>query len=404
MPPKTTKKKPVPPTSGSAKVSCCICCQSIQPDKDEALFCSGICQQWLHRYCASVSEDGYKSVKSGNSPFFCYCCYRVRKEEQLSLLESSIQALKAEILELKKCSSAVVPSPPSEDTSNLPQHFSAPSQQNYASVTVSNMGESAVHLTPDTHRTTEFHHDKKFNVVLYGVEECPPRTSKADRFESDLASVVSVLSTIDSNIQPQSIKDCYWLGKFSPQETRPRPILVRMIRISDVSKILSKKRLLSRPYSIKPDMSREQRLVEAVLLQERWHLIQSGVARNSIKIRNTRLFVKNKLHGQVINSKFQCEGSNLSSQSDTSYCSKNVADVVPIVVTESHQSGSNVPTLVADPNTSSGNLMNSNAHPLSPTPTSTIPTTSNSLVHSDSDVRSPHPHSLDYLLMSMYVC
>ena len=62
---------------------------------------------------------------------------------------------------------------------------------------------------------------------------------------------------------------------------------------------------------------------------------------------------------------------------------------MPIVVAESHQSGSNVPTtLVADPNTSSGNLMNSNAHPLSPTPTSTIPTTSNSLVHSDSDVRS----------------
>ena len=156
------------------------------------------------------------------------------------------------------------------------------------------MGESAVHLTPDTHRTTEFHHDKKPNVVLYGVEECPPRTSKADRFESDLASVVSVLSTIDSNIQPQSIKDCYRLGKFSLQETCPRPILVRMIRISDVSKILSKKRLLSRPYSIKPDMSREQRLVESVLLKERWHLIQSGIARNSIKIRNTRLFVKNK--------------------------------------------------------------------------------------------------------------
>ena len=66
--------------------------------------------------------------------------------------------------------------------------------------------------------------------------------------------------------------------------------------------------LLSRPYSIKPNMSREQRLVEAVLLQERWHLIQSGVARNSIKIQNTRLFVKNKLHGQFI---------NLSSQSDT---------------------------------------------------------------------------------------
>ena len=335
-----------------------------------------------------MSEDCYKTVKSGNSPFFCFCCYRVRKEEQLSLLESSIQALKAEILELKKCSSAVS-SPLSEDPSSQPQHFSAPSQQNHASVTVSNMGESAVrHISDSHHRNTVFHPDKKFNVVLYGVEECPPRTPKADRFESDLSSVVSVLSTIDSNIQPQSIKDCYRLGKFSLQVTRPRPILVKLIRISDVSKILSKKNLLSRPYLIKPDMSWEQRLVESVLLKERWHLIQSGVARSSIKIRNTRLFVKNKLHGQVVNSKFQCEGSTLSSQLDKSYCSKNAADVVPIVV-ESHQSGSNVLTsFVADSNTSSGNPINSNTHPLSPTPTSTFPTTPPTLVRSESNVRS----------------
>ena len=77
---------------------------------------------------------------------------------------------------------------------------------------------------------------------------------------TSLYSVVSILSTIDSDIQHQSIKDCYRLGKFSLQGTRPRPILIKLIRISNVSKILSKKGLLSRPHSIKPDMSREQRL------------------------------------------------------------------------------------------------------------------------------------------------
>ena len=79
-------------------------------------------------------------------------------------------------------------------------------------------------------------------------------------------------------------------------------------------------------------------------MKERWGLIQSGVARKSIKIRNTRLFVNNKLHGQVINSKFQCESPILSSQPDTRHCPKNVADVIPIVVAESHQSGSHVLT------------------------------------------------------------
>ena len=315
-------------------------------------------------------------------------------EEQLSLLESSIQALKAEILEMKKCS-PVVPHPEDITATTQPQHFSASTQQSYASVAAAKTGESTAHLTSGTHPTPKFNTDKKFNVVLYGVDECPSGTSKVDRFESDLASVVSVLSTIDSNIQYQSIKDCYRLSKFSLQGTRPRPILIKLIRISDVSKILSKKGLLSRPHSIKPDMSREQRLLESILMKERWGLIQSGVARKSIKIRNTRLFVNNKLHGQVINSKFQCESPILSSQPDTRQCPKNVADVIPIVVAESHQSGSHVLTSsgvpVVEPNTSSDNLMNSDAQSLSlsPTPTPTFnPTTTPSLFHSESNVYS----------------
>ena len=79
-------------------------------------------------------------------------------------------------------------------------------------------------------------------------------------------------------------------------------------------------------------------------MKERWGLIQSDVARKSIKIRNTRLFVNKKLHGQVINSKFQCESPILSSLPDTRHYPKNVADVIPIVVAESHQSGSHVLT------------------------------------------------------------
>ena len=138
-------------------------------------------------------------------------------------------------------------------------------------------------------------------------------------------------------------------------------------------------------------------------------MIQSGVARKSIKIRNTRLFVNNKLHGQVINSKFQCESPILSSQPDTSHCPKNVADVIPIVVAESHQSGSHVLTSsgvpVVEPNTSSDNLMNSDAQSLSPTPTPTFnPTTTPSLFHSESNVLTLHPFSPDYRTMSLYVC
>ena len=51
-----------------------------------------------------------------------------------------------------------------------------------------------------------YHKDNKFNTVLYGVQECPSGMSKSARFESDLSSVVSILSSLDGSINSQSIK------------------------------------------------------------------------------------------------------------------------------------------------------------------------------------------------------
>ena len=118
--------------------------------------------------------------------------------------------------------------------------------------------------------------DKKINVVLYGIEECQSGTLKSARLESDLTSVASVLSTIDASIQPHSIKDCYRLGKFTSDRRKPRPILIKFIKIADVTSILAKKSNLAHPYFLKQDLTREQRKNEFEMLQERWNLIHSG--------------------------------------------------------------------------------------------------------------------------------
>ena len=153
--------------------------------------------------------------------------------------------------------------------------------------------------------------DKKFNVVLYGVEESPSGMSKSARFDSDLSSAVRVLSSINSTIEPQSIKACFRLGKLSSRRARPRPILVKLIKISDVTSSLTKRSNLNHPYVLKPDMPYEQRVRESVLLKERWHLIQSGVHRSSIKIKDNRLIV-DKLHSSVIENTFQREADRLN--------------------------------------------------------------------------------------------
>ena len=152
---------------------------------------------------------------------------------------------------------------------------------------------------------------------------------------------MSVISSLVTNFQSQALSDCYRLGKFNPLHSKPRPILVKFIRVADVSLVLSKKGSLKAPTcTIKPDMTREQRLKEPILLKERWTLIQSGIPRNSFRLCNSNLLV-NKLHGQVVGSAYKC-AVDLNPLSSDSNQSTNVLD--PIVEPSCSQIDSQSPT------------------------------------------------------------
>lgn len=177
--------------------------------------------------------------------------------------------------------------------------------------------------------------DKKFNVILYSVDECPSGSTWSIRQESDLASMVSVLSSLDSSFQSQSIKDYYRLGKFDPSRGKPRPILVKFIRMRDASSILSKKGKLRQPYYNKADMTREQRERESILTKERWGLIQSGVLHSQIRIRNTAIYVKNKLHGKVVDSVLE-RAKDIASLSDSNAQQRVNSEHPPSIVRPNH--------------------------------------------------------------------
>ena len=100
----------------------------------------------------------------------------------------------------------------------------------------------------------------------------------------DLAKVVAALSESGTPIEPNAIKDCFRLGKFKPQNPKPRPILVKLIRVADVHKILSNRGQCRHPIFIKHDMCPEERHRESILLKERWNLIQTAIPKSSIRI------------------------------------------------------------------------------------------------------------------------
>ena len=132
-----------------------------------------------------------------------------------------------------------------------------------------------------------FTHDKKFNLVIFGVDECREGTSRSEQANSDLSQVPWILSSIDESFKSHSIRDSFRLRKFSIDRYRPRPILIKLLRSSDVSNILSKRRSLTLPYSIKSDLSLKERKQKSVV-KKRLSLIQSGIERKFIRIHTSQ--------------------------------------------------------------------------------------------------------------------
>ena len=317
MPP---KKKAQSATSKTSKESCCVCCQPITIGKDESLFCSGSCQHWLYCYCAGVSSQCYTIISEKAAPFLCFACSQASHTAEVQALKETIDLLKGEIAALKSLSSARTDATIPAATTTTQAAVSSHNQL---------VSRAALPRSGSQRQNGGNNNDRKYNVVVYGITECPKGTPRLNRFEEDLNKAMSAFSYLDLSIDPKSIKDIYHLGKFSTENKKPRPLLVKFIHVSDASAVLSSKGPQGQKHHfvIKPDMLPNERRSESLLLKERWGLIQSGTPRENIKICGSSLYLRNKLHGQIVKS-----GSSISFQNHNSEAC-NVDDDVHSVPT-----------------------------------------------------------------------
>ena len=182
-------------------------------------------------------------------------------------------------------------------------------QRSYADTLKSTITSVSKELTSANNQS-----ERKFNVVLYGVDESPEGTRKHVRVAHDHDSV-EVVQALDSSLDQQSIRDCFRIGKYSKEKSRP--ILIKLARVQSVTSILSNRKKLSedpkhRKISIKRDMSKQERQNERLLLKERYQLIEVGTSRKDLRIRGNKLLVKNEVYGSVVENKF-VRASSLSS-------------------------------------------------------------------------------------------
>lgn len=154
-------------------------------------------------------------------------------------------------------------------------------------------------------RSNQDNRDRKFNIVVYGIDEIQAGTDKLHRQELELEKVSEVLVQAEPTFDVQSIHDHFRLGKYSRSREKPRPLLVKLTRTSDVTKLLLKHDNVGPPIRIKPDLPPSERARLNALLNVRWSLMQSGIDKKDIKIRGNSLHVRNILYasfrnGQVV--------------------------------------------------------------------------------------------------------
>ena len=68
-----------------------------------------------------------------------------------------------------------------------------------------------------------------------------------------------------------------------------------------------------------------------MLLSERWNLIQSGIDRKLIKIRNKQIYVNNQLYGSIQDSRFtKIDTSSASINNNSGVTNSDTADTVMV--------------------------------------------------------------------------
>ena len=91
------------------------------------------------------------------------------------------------------------------------------------------------------------------------------------------------------------------------------------VKMKWMTTVLSNRNKVKKLIIIKADMSKDERKVGSILLQERWKLIQRGTNRKHNSIRKNEIFVGKLLHAKVVNQNLiQCKSQAVTTDTVSS--------------------------------------------------------------------------------------
>lgn len=147
--------------------------------------------------------------------------------------------------------------------------------------------------------------DRRLNVILFGIPECPRGTDFKSRLDRDFHSVYSIMELADKDLPFATIRDCQRIGKYNTTSSRPRPILAKLNSSRHVEALVRTRSRFQLPadtavnVTIRRDLTKDERNIESTLLRERRSLIDSGTDSSLIRLRGSRLYLNSRLYGSA---------------------------------------------------------------------------------------------------------
>lgn len=307
---------------------CAICLQIIiersnVSDGEDSIFCEGACQRWLHRSCAGLPDPAFDLIRNSDESFYCFPCAMAVHKSEVKELRSVVDALSKELTDLKSSIASPVVNNQllysdvvsfnSDNAGSSTARAATPLAPGALLPRAPRSGpplgdpSSSGPRSPSMSKASGVN-DRKYNIVIHGLAECPKGTPRRDRISMDEQAIVESIKPQVSLFSPLNIRDCFRLGSYVEDNVHPRPILATLTRASDVSLVLSKR--FSNGIYVKPDLSPEVRHAQYILRKERNSLIaQSNVDRKSISIRGSHIYIGERLHGRVMGGALVCSDS-----------------------------------------------------------------------------------------------
>jgi len=199
----------------NSETDCLICNEPIlEPSKncfgDEAVFCERSYQGWLHRRCAGLIRPAFDKIGNPDTQYFCSHCAFVNHNKEINNLANIIKELNSSILALTETVSSL--------QSHVTKHSHQVQQPSVSPPTASSQPTSPPMALPRLSSTSS---DRKINVGVYGIAECPGNTTKQTRTLADLTTLIATLKEKEVTIESNSIKDLHHLGNTTLELLNP---------------------------------------------------------------------------------------------------------------------------------------------------------------------------------------